>query len=459
MKDPEEFWRELLTVVDAGRVIPVIGDLAVTFGAKDTLHSSHIASALAGKDHLKLDPARLPANPTLTDVACEWLVAGHKSSELYKKCNLASQQFDDEKHLPGQALLALASIRKFNLYLTTTFDSLLARAIEKERGQAPAIRGFYPKKAPDEKDLPDKRSQLAQTTVYHLFGQRSPFEGEYVLWEQDVLEFLFSLHATLPTGKGMDLLARELADNVLLIVGLNFSDLLVRLFLRVAKQRSLADLVHEEILAEETPGLGERGNVLLFGGVMKNVYVWRQDPIAFSVELAKRWHAANPALKPAAAAAAANNDMPRGAIFISYAREDEASARALSDALKAHGCVVWYDRERLKPGDYFNEALKEAVERHCSVFLSIVSATTEDAPAGYWRRERKWAIERAPDFSPAAFYIPLWIGGRQPPFVSEPAEVRAGINAVELPLDGTPEFQALLEQVRALQVKRMAVFA
>jgi hypothetical protein len=33
------------------------------------------------------------------------------------------------------------------------------------------------------------------------------------------------MHATLSTGKDLDLLARDLADNALLVLGLNFSDL------------------------------------------------------------------------------------------------------------------------------------------------------------------------------------------------------------------------------------------
>ena len=90
MKDPEDFWTELLAVIDARRVIPVVGDLAVTFGPNDAVHSSHLASALAGKKHLKLDAARLPAAPTLTYVACEWLLSGNKSSDLYKQCNLGT---------------------------------------------------------------------------------------------------------------------------------------------------------------------------------------------------------------------------------------------------------------------------------------------------------------------------------------------------------------------------------
>ena len=115
---------------------------------------------------------------------------------------------------------------------------------------------------------------------------------------------------------------------------------------------------------------------------------------------------------------------------------------------------MWYDRERLNPGGYFGEELKAAVEQHCTVFIALVSDTTEDADSGYWRRERLWAIERAADFYPAEFYIPIWLGQRSPPFKSEPEKVRSGVNAIALPERGSQEFVSLSSRLRALQVKR-----
>ena len=178
------------------------------------------------------------------------------------------------------------------------------------------------------------------------------------------------------------------------LLGLNFSDLLVRLFLRVAKQSRLTELPYPEILAEQTPELGQRDNVLFFGGVLKNVHVRRQEPIDFAVELSRRWEAACPTVVALPSNARQRKDgVPKGSIFISYARENESEARALCEALKEQGCAVWYDRERLRPGGYLPDDLQDAVKRDCGIFISLISETTETEEEGYWRRERDWTIE------------------------------------------------------------------
>ena len=106
------------------------------------------------------------------------------------------------------------------------------------------------------------------------------------------------------------------------LLGLNFSDLLVRLFLRVAKQSRLTELPYPEILAEQTPELGQRDNVLFFGGVLKNVHVRRQEPIDFAVELARRWEAACPTVALSSNARQRKDGVPKGSIFISYAKRE-----------------------------------------------------------------------------------------------------------------------------------------
>ena len=72
MKKLDQFWEELFAFIREGRVIPVVGERAVTFGETNQLLYPHLATRLAGR--LKLDLRQLPSDPTLTDVACEWLV-------------------------------------------------------------------------------------------------------------------------------------------------------------------------------------------------------------------------------------------------------------------------------------------------------------------------------------------------------------------------------------------------
>ncbi len=107
------------------------------------------------------------------------------------------------------------------------------------------------------------------------------------------------------------------------------------------------------------------------------------------------------------------SEMPKGAIFISYAREDEGSVRAIISGLQEVGCIVWYDRDRLKPGTYWPNELEDEVRKRCGLFISVVSKTTESCPEAYYHRERNWAAERFTGFSQGfaadEFYIPVVI--------------------------------------------------
>jgi hypothetical protein len=150
--------------------------------------------------------------------------------------------------------------------------------------------------------------------------------------------------------------------------------------------------------------------VMFFGGVSRNIHVISGDPREFVAELARRWREKYPVAEVGEFAPLPDVEMPSGAIFLSYAREDEEAARQLKAGLERHGCLVWYDRERLKPGGNWHNNLREEVQGRCALFLSVISRTTESAPAGYFHQERNWAAEWQAMFSEGEeFYVPVII--------------------------------------------------
>src|SRR5207247_1965484 len=233
---------------------------------------------------------------------------------------------------------------------------------------------------------------LSRATVYHLLGRVSPCP-EYVVWEEDVLEFVCALHQHLPV---MVKLARDLKEHALLVIGLNFSDWLVRFFLRITRQSRLSESrTNTEVLAVERAAAGSESMVLFFGAESRNIHVIECDPSEFVLELNRRWREKHPVMEGERSEflPPPESEMPAGAIFMSYAREDEEAARRLKAGLERHGCLVWYDRERLKPGGNWHNNLEDEVKGRCSLFLSVISRTTEGAPAGYFHQERNWAAE------------------------------------------------------------------
>ena len=146
--------------------------------------------------------------------------------------------------------------------------------------------------------------------------------------------------------------------------------------------------------------------------------------------------------------------MPRGAIFISYAREDEAAAANVVRGLQAAGCIVWYDRERLQAGQHWHNSLEDEVKKRCGLFLSVISRTTEATRESYYHLERNWAAARAERIAhDEEFYIPVVIDDSPLPAAREPRAFHQ-IQATQLP--GGAITPAFAERLLGLQRKAMS---
>jgi hypothetical protein len=424
----EDFWEDLLTLIDEGKVIPVTGAGVVTRGDDQSHFYPWLARRVA--ERLAVPRETLPAETDLNAVATAHLLNRGDGNALYTRI---ARILRDECPAPGQALLNLASISAFNLYLTTTFDPLLAQALDSVRnGRAGATSVYAFSPGAKTKDLPARRRDLAGTTVFHLLGRVSSMP-EYVVWEEDMLEFIFALNKHMPV---MERLSRDLKEHGLLFLGLNFSDWLVRFFLRVSKQEPLSTpRVHRAYLADGPGTFSPQSLVLFFGAVSRDIHVMCQDPVDFCAELARRWKARHPDEDHPATLRlpATTSEMPRGAIFISYAREDEAAAAQLVHGLEASGCVTWYDRERLQAGQDWHNSLEDEVKKRCGLFLSVISRTTESARESYYHLERNWAAARAERIAQGEeFYIPVVIDDSSLETVREPRRFQQ-VQATRLP--------------------------
>jgi hypothetical protein len=98
-------------------------------------------------------------------------------------------------------------------------------------------------------------------------------------------------------------------------------------------------------------------------------------------------------------------EIPRGAVFLSYSRDDLSSAVQLARALETAGVPVWMDKIRLEAGANYERSLQHEVKDACSFFISLISKATEADPARYVHRERAWAAQRHVDGF--VFYVPL----------------------------------------------------
>ena len=82
------------------------------------------------------------------------------------------------------------------------------------------------------------------------------------------------------------------------------------------------------------------------------------------------------------------------AIFLSYSSDDKEAALRLCEALKNAGLEVWIDQSELRSGDAWDQSIRQRI-KECSVFVPMISASTQAREEGYFRLEWKLAIDRS----------------------------------------------------------------
>jgi TIR domain/SIR2-like domain len=412
----EAFIDDLLEFVEDGKVVPIIGEemLRVRQDGIEIPLYRYIAGKLA--ERLEIPTTALPAEPSLNDVVCHHLEKGGVREEVYSKIRpiMNEARFD-----PPEPLLQLARIDRFKLFVTLTFDSLLAAAIEQVRidGDNRVIEFAYSPK--NVQDLPEPIEDLRRPVVYHLFGKASS-QPDYVITEEDMLEFL--LHMQSMTRDATNLFD-ALRNNHLLFIGCTFPDWLSRFLLRIAKSRQLSAPRDEMELLVGSLADRDSNLVLFLRHFSRRTKIACCSPTEFVGELSARYisratsSAAARANVTSGAATNASNarqtdsaSMVPGAVFISYAHEDQAAARRLRDFLEEEaGVDVWLDT-KLEAGDDWESKIRRNI-KNCSYFVPLISTAATGRLKGYFRREWLMAVELEREYfgSSVPFIIPVTI--------------------------------------------------
>jgi hypothetical protein len=90
-------------------------------------------------------------------------------------------------------------------------------------------------------------------------------------------------------------------------------------------------------------------------------------------------------------------------VFLSYAREDEASAKRLRRALAKLRVDTWFDQHSLVGGENWTLAVSEAI-RESDYFIALLSSRSV-RKRGYFQREIREAIEVLDQCSPDDSYL------------------------------------------------------
>jgi len=443
----EDVWEDLLNYIEEKRVVPIIGPelLKVQTEAGPRLLHDWLAEKLAAR--LNVELSLLPPPVTLNDVVCAYLTARGRREEAYTRLRTIMRE---AAFAPPPALLQLAEITDFNLYVSMTFDPFLEQAINTVRFGGAAnteVLAYAPNRVVD---LPMERDDLQRPVVYHLLGRLSA-SPTYVISDEDMLEFVCALQSEHLTPEK---LFHALEHSHLLVIGSDFSNWLARLFLRMTKRRRLSDPRDVgEILADSHSLRDVRLVAFLQQVSMRTRLVGGAEE--FVAELHRRWMQRRGVASGGDASSAAEparflppaREMPENAIFISYAREDLAAVQRLKAGLEAAGLTVWFDMDRLESGDDYDRKIRNNIAR-CSFFIPIISATTQRRHEGYFRREWNYAVDRTYGMADGAvFVLPVAIDETAEASAVAPEKFKA-VHFSRLPGgEPTPEFSRRLREL------------
>lgn len=400
----ERFWNQLLTVVSKGTMVPVVGEGLLQIPGDSAGRSLY--EGLAGRYcemfGISLDPEQQANLSAAIRKHPDFATDPH---DVYQALG---DEYEAWSPAIPESLRLLARIRHFNLFISTTFDNLLERALNDERFDGKPLTEvitYSPKNVPDEHQMAEQLS-TGRPVVFQIFGScRTPLQ--FALTEGDRVEYMHALQTAEYRPKRV---FAEVYDRPLLLLGNRFPDWLMRMFLRMVRRTALD---HREVPKQyvlEVEALEDPFYGLFLKSFATNTeLVEEMKPIPFVAELSRRWsdrfgHEPVPVAPPARVTS--TRAMPRNAVFISYCAtdasgqvaKDAAAAMAMRDALEARGIDVWLDKDQLQGGDEFERRIQRYVQT-CSLFMPLISTTTESRDDGFFRKEWSWALAKLAEFT------------------------------------------------------------
>ena len=405
--EAEEFWDDLLAIVEQGRVIPVLGPELLTIedqGQRIPLYRA-IADLLLGRHGL---PPLDQESYGLYEAVSALAASGRRLKTLYRPIHDILLKVTREHPETLGPLNELAAIRDFNLFVTTTPDNLLARAINDVRfagaKNTDEISFAPPLPTLRNRDIPEVRD-ADYAAVFYLLG-KADVEPYFAIHEEDALEFPY----TLQRANSPERMLSEMRRRSLLLVGCTFADWLNRFFLRLSNNDRLSsDQRTKKEFLVGTRTVQDRDFVVFLERFSQDSRCFPADAAAFVSELLARWRERNPAKTAAPGAEAIMPSTSADMVFISYAKEDIGAARSLFEEFeKVSGKVAWFDKTDLRPGDDWDRAIRGAIQK-CSLFVPILSSNTEDRDEGYFRAEWRQAAQRSERIEGRKLIFPIVI--------------------------------------------------
>ena len=404
-------WEDLVYAITEASVVPVVGSelWVIDVEGKSQKVEQYYLERLAKKLNLGEAEPSGSLNQLTIDLLYD-VPLQKKERRKRRIVNNLVEVFEESPPPIPEALLKLAEIEHFELFLTTSFDTLLEQAIEKVRG-VPCLTLAHSLNAAID-DLADVTLTPGQPCVYHLFGcmPRDSFIGtEFAITGEDQLEYLQDIGEN---NKKPQNLFDFLSEKELMFLGCGLPDGVARMMLR-----TLADC---RLFPEKTFKYVESADVIdaplhLFLAGLSGELVLSGTPAKFTEQMLQQWRDTvgdSPSRRVGAPAPSEHQTNPistdehaRGFIFVSYRSEDKAAVQRLVAKLETR-MPVWWDDD-MEPG-LWERQLESKIEE-CVLFIPVLSRAGQTGGT-VAKQEWNMALERRKRFSDdEPFLLPVII--------------------------------------------------
>lgn len=400
-------------------------------------------------EYLEVNSDDLPEGAELNEVACRYLKKDSNNKPRDISAALKKVSAEAESWALPKPLLQLAAINPIELFVSTTFDSLLARALNQIRFGGNSKTRVYSHSPNEVEDIPGDLPGLGVPVIYQLMGKLSATPS-FAVTQDDYVDFFHSLQAE----KRPKQLFHELSNRSLLLIGTRLSGWLTSFLMRMAR----GEIHSRENQAHFVADGNDKNLVLFLEHFSSSPKIFcDSDPVAFVDELYQRWTDGHPATGHRNTLQGENISLPSdrkpGAVFLSYASEDLPVVEKLKSALDEAGVEAFFDQDELQGGVAWTSKLRRNINE-CCLFVPVISRRTLTPEERFFRKEWRQALEKASmaSFSPDdVFLLPVVIDDTTRDAPRLPDEFRV-IQWTSLP--GGEPTPAFVERVKQLYRKR-----
>jgi len=403
-------WEDLLDYIQNGKVVPIIGHelLQADYQGRRVSLQRLLAERLAEREKLDI---QWHSHFELNDAVCAYLANPQaKLGGLYDRIAGLLRSLTPPFPVPD-VLLRLAEIQPFDLFVSVTFDSLMARAIDQARFAGNAVTkeiefSINQSTAPQNEALKVRPGDAP--VVFNLFG-RAASKFDFAVHDEDALEFIHRLVSG--DVAPPDWLLSDLRNRHLLVLGVHMPDWLGRFVFRAATRDRLRVAERAYFIAcENAPSDATLTEFLHRFGKGTSISVFEGTAEEFVNELHQHWRSRHPEATVDSGEARAVNAGGRD-IFISYGSENLAAVERLHSVIKSLGGEAWFDKTELSAGDYWEKKILPQIRRDVRLFVPVISDRMSDRMTirgeGYVFREWFEAVERSKKIVGRKFIIPV----------------------------------------------------